>query len=119
MPLAGDLVVNAGRGPVTVHIPSSYDDSRFFPLVLSLHGYSYNGAGLEAYFQLLPLAEQQDFLCAYPNGTTDPAGNPFWNATDACCDLFQGFLISRPQPCDELLAFLKSRSAEADLGALG
>ncbi len=88
MALAGELLVDVGRGPVTVHIPSSYDDSRFLPLVLSLHGYTGTGAGHEAYFQLLPLAEQEDFFYAYPTGTTDAIGNPFWNATDACCDLF-------------------------------
>lgn len=86
--LAGELLVDAGRGPVVVHIPSNYDESHFFPLVLSLHGYTNTGPGQEAYFQLLPLAEQEAFLYAYPTGTTDAIGNPFWNATDACCDLF-------------------------------
>ena len=29
------------------------------------------------------------FLYAFPDGTRDRLGNRFWNASDACCDLFQ------------------------------
>ena len=85
---AGQLVVDIGRGPVTVHIPGDYDPGRPAPLMLTLHGYTATGAEQEGYFGLLPLAEQHGFLYAFPDGTTDFLGNPFWNATDACCDLF-------------------------------
>lgn len=84
----GTLVVDAGRGPVTVEIPSSYNGVDPLPLVLSLHGYTSSGAGQEAYFQLVSLAEQRGFFYVAPDGTVDAFGNRFWNATDACCNLF-------------------------------
>lgn len=87
-PQAGQLVVDAGRGPVTVHVPSSYDGSAPYPLVLLLHGYTSSGTQQESYFQLAPLAETRRFLYAHPDGTLDAFGNRFWNATDACCNLF-------------------------------
>ncbi len=82
--------VNAGRGPVDVHVPPSYDGSVPAPLVVNLHGYSVTGPEQEAYFQLTPLADEFGFLYVYPTGNTDFLGNPFWNATDACCDIFGG-----------------------------
>jgi polyhydroxybutyrate depolymerase len=85
---AGTLLVDAGRGPIVVHFPSDYSELRHYPLVVNLHGYTNTGAVQEAYFQLAPLAESREFLYAYPTGTSDAFGNPFWNATDACCDLF-------------------------------
>ncbi len=86
--LAGQLIVDIGRGPVTVEIPSSYDPTRPYPLVLNLHGYTLTGQQQENYFQLVPWAESAGFLYAYPTGMLDFFSQPFWNATDACCDLF-------------------------------
>lgn len=83
---AGQIVVDAGRGPVAVQIPSSYDGSDPLPLVLLLHGYTSSGSQQESYFQLAPLAEQRGFLYAYPDGTLDNFGARFWNGTDACCN---------------------------------
>jgi polyhydroxybutyrate depolymerase len=81
-------VIDLGRGPVTVHVPQSYNPEVPTPLVFLLHGYGGNGDWQESYFQFLPLAEEHGFLYLYPNGTVDQAGNRFWNATDACCDFY-------------------------------
>jgi len=86
-PLA-DISIDLGRGPVTVHVPASYDPGQPAPLICNLHGYGGNGAWQEAYFQLLPLADEYGFLYFYPDGTIDHDGNRFWNATDACCDFY-------------------------------
>src|SRR5439155_599599 len=51
-----------------------------------LDAYSKTGAETEAYMQFRPLAESRGFLYCYPDGTKDRWGNPFWNATDGCCD---------------------------------
>lgn len=87
LPARADIFVDLGRGPVQVHVPSSYNPSKPAPLVLLLHGYGQGGASnLELTFDVGPLSEPMGFLYAYPQGTTNSAGAYFWNATDACCD---------------------------------
>jgi len=99
-PVQADIVINLGRGPVTVRVPPSYDPDVPTPLVLLLHGYGANGNWQEAYFQFQPLADQYGFLYAHPDGTVDAAGYRFWNATDACCNFYgsgvddSGYLLS-------------------------
>ncbi|MFT5048970.1 MAG: polyhydroxybutyrate depolymerase [Chlamydiales bacterium] len=83
---AGDTTVDAGRGPVSVHVPAGYSPAVPMPLVMLLHGYSADGPGQEAYMQFTPLSDERGFLYLYPNGTLDGAGNRFWNGTNACCD---------------------------------
>ena len=80
--------IDAGRGPIPVHVPASYDGSTPTPLVILLHGYMNNSAEVEAWMQFAGLVDEFEFLYLYPTGTSDFLGNPFWNATDACCDLF-------------------------------
>ena len=84
----GDIVIDLGRGPITVNVPPSYDPDIPTPLVILLHGYSSSGQETEAYLQLTPVSDAFGFLYLYPDGTADPLGNRFWNATDACCDFF-------------------------------
>ena len=43
LPLA-DIIIDEGRGPVTVYVPSSYDPEVPSPLICLLHGYG--GSGL-------------------------------------------------------------------------
>jgi polyhydroxybutyrate depolymerase len=74
--------------PVDLYIPSSYDSQTPMPLVIFLPGYNCPDDCVESYIELRPLAEARGFLYCYPNGTTDSAGNQFWNATDGCCDFF-------------------------------
>lgn len=87
LPVAGEFI-DAGRGPIPVHVPASYDPAVPTPVVILLHGYTNTGEEQEAYLQFAPLVDEFRFLYLYPTGTTDIFGNPFWNATDACCDLF-------------------------------
>jgi len=84
-PDAGSIV--AGR-PYGFKVPTGYDSNMPTPLVILLHGYTGTGAGQESYFQLGAIADEQTFLYAYPDGTSDPTGRQFWNADDACCDFF-------------------------------
>ncbi|MEE2857360.1 MAG: prolyl oligopeptidase family serine peptidase, partial [Planctomycetota bacterium] len=76
-----------GRGDVPVHIPSSYDPAVPAGLLLVLHSYILDGAGMEAYFNLAPLTEEHGFIYTYPDGSIDSLGFRFWNATSACCDM--------------------------------
>jgi polyhydroxybutyrate depolymerase len=80
--------VPLGDRPFTLHIPVSYDPARPAPLVILLHGYTASGAEQESYIKLTPESDRRGFLYAYPDGKTDTRGNRYWNATDACCDLF-------------------------------
>jgi polyhydroxybutyrate depolymerase len=86
-PAASPKPAATGARPYDVFVPKSYDGSTAVPLIISLHGYTSSGAKQDLYFKLQPLAEQRGFLYIHPDGTKDTSGNPFWNATDACCDL--------------------------------
>jgi polyhydroxybutyrate depolymerase len=83
----GDASLVAAR-PYNFRVPTGYDPSLPTPLVILLHGYSANGAGQEGYFKLGPVADSERFLYAFPDGTIDPLGNRFWNATDSCCNFY-------------------------------
>lgn len=74
--------------PYSVHVPPGHDSSRPAALVLAFHGYGDgdNGALLERYFRIKPVANSSDFLYVTPEGTKDKHGEQFWNGTDACCD---------------------------------
>ncbi len=74
-----------GDRPVTVYVPSGYNQAVPTPLVILLHGYSASGLVQELYFQLEPLAEERGFLYAHPDGTVDSTSKRYWDATDACC----------------------------------
>ena len=71
--------------PFDVFVPASYDEANPMPLLVLLHGYTASGDIQEAYFQFEPLAEERGFLYVHPDGTTNPVGAQFWNATEACC----------------------------------
>jgi len=85
-PVAADSQIDLGRGPVTIHVPASYDPGSPTPLAIMLHGYSGNGVTIEWFFGFATAAETAGIIYATPNGTTDSLGNRFWNATDACCN---------------------------------
>lgn len=81
-------VVDGGRGPVPLYVPSDYDPGEPLPLIVALHGYSMTDSDIEAYFNLVEQVESSRFLYVVPEGERDLLGSPFWNATDACCDFF-------------------------------
>ena len=75
--------------PYDVTTPSKYDPNVPTPLVVLLHGYTATAKIQDGYFLMSALAERKNFLLALPNGTVDPLGENFWNASDACCDGYQ------------------------------
>lgn len=83
-----DVTIDLGRGPVTVHVPSSYEPDTPVGVVMLLHGYTSTGPETEAILQLQPWSEELGFLYLYPTGTVDLGGQNFWNATDGCCNFF-------------------------------
>jgi polyhydroxybutyrate depolymerase len=55
-------------------------------LVVVLHGYTAEAAGAVEFLGLRAPADRRGVLLVAPQGTTDPEGNTFWNASHACCD---------------------------------
>ena len=82
--------VDVGRGEVPVTVPSTYDDASPAPLIVLLHGYTSSGERHDAYFGMSALADDYGFLFVAPDGTREGEGDRhrFWNASDACCDLY-------------------------------
>ena len=80
-----DMRVDAGRGPVTVNVPPSYDPDRPLPLLFFLHGYTSSGQRAENYVRLRALADELEFIYVHPDGRENWWGSRFWDATDACC----------------------------------
>jgi len=78
--------VEVGGRPVLLYVPPGTPAGAPAPLVVVLHGYTAEAAGAVEFFGLRPLAGQRGFLIAAPQGTTDPEGKRFWNASDACCN---------------------------------
>ena len=95
------ILVDAGRGPVTVYFPDSYSGSPL-PVVLLLHGYTSSGAAMEAWLDFSSQVDPRQFIYAAPNGTFDFLGFRFWNATDACCNIF-GSSVDDSQYLSDLL----------------
>ena len=84
----GTQIIQLGDRPFTLHVPSTYEAGKAAPLLVLLHGYTASGQAQEAYLKFAPEADKRGLLYATPDGTVDPRGNRFWNATDACCNLY-------------------------------
>jgi polyhydroxybutyrate depolymerase len=76
-----------GDRPVTLQVPTGFDEAKHYPLVVILHGYSASGFIQEAYFGLKALQTEGKAFVIAPDGLVDASGNEFWNADPACCDL--------------------------------
>lgn len=94
--------------PYTLHVPSGYDPTKPTPLVVMFHGYSVDGAEEELYMGLTAASDASTFLYAYGNGTVDKTGERFWNATNACCDLY-GVPVDDVTYFDAIVADVSSR----------
>ena len=80
------ILVNAGRGPVKVYYPDSYNPNEPLPLIMALHGYTSNGSGCENRFQLRQYVDSRRFIYFTPEGSINSQGWQYWNGTDVCCD---------------------------------
>lgn len=76
-----------GMRPITLQVPTDFDGSHTYPLLIILHGYGVNGPVQQAYFGLGGAADSAQTLILAPNGTVDAGGKQFWNADAACCDV--------------------------------
>jgi polyhydroxybutyrate depolymerase len=67
-------------------IPTSYDGSKAYPLLVLLHGFTGTGENNDKFFGMSAAIEKRGVLLVTPQGTRNALGISFWNATDACCD---------------------------------
>ena len=77
-----------GRGPVSLYRPQTSEPDQPLPLVVALHGFTGSGLGNARYFGLIDQVEPRSFYLLTPDGSLNPDGDRFWNATRACCDFF-------------------------------
>lgn len=74
------------RRPYKLAVPNGLDRDRAAPLVIFLHGYGASAKRLNKILDVASLAESRGFLYVTPDGSREPRGTRYWNATPACCD---------------------------------
>ncbi len=67
-------------------MPGGHEYDHPLPLIVSLHGYSSSGYWNADYLDLFDSVLENEHLLLYPDGTYNPSGLRFWNATEACCN---------------------------------
>ena len=80
--------IDAGRGDVRVVLPTDLDPDERLPLILLLHSFAYSGEIEEAYLRFSEQVDEQRFILCLPDGRRNITGQRYWNATPACCDIF-------------------------------
>ena len=61
----------------TVHIPDNFNEDS--PLVFIMHGYTGTANGIMEYSGMNNIADRENFIAVYPQGTIDINGNTFFN----------------------------------------
>ena len=80
-------ITSEGRS-ATITMPGGHVYDRPLPLVVGLHGYSSSGSFNAWWMSLYDSVHQNEHLLLTPDGTMNIIGMRFWNATEACCNLF-------------------------------
>jgi polyhydroxybutyrate depolymerase len=80
--------VDAGRGNVRVVRPSDFDPAEPLPVVILLHAFGYSANFEESYLQFSAHVDSHRFILGIPDGSRNLTFQRYWNATDACCDIF-------------------------------
>ncbi len=88
------LVSSGQTRAYRLHVPPSYQSGKAWPLVISLHGFSSNGAQQERFSKMSVKADQAGFIATYPEGLGDPQAWHFGTKTGGATDrIFIGDLI--------------------------
>ena len=88
-----------GDRPAIYYLPDSYTADKSWPMLILLHGYSATGPVQNMYLGVSNHVDDRGFILLIPDGTVNPEGLHFWNATPACCDNYgsgvddQGYLL--------------------------
>ena len=76
-----------GDRPATLTLPDRYEGGSPIPLVMVLHGFTGNSGWTDRYFGISQRIDPDRIAVILPDGTRNDDDQPFWNATDYCCDL--------------------------------
>jgi polyhydroxybutyrate depolymerase len=77
-----------GDRPAAYILPDNYEDTLEMPLLVLLHGYTGTAVGQDTYFGLSEVTKAEGVMLVMPDGKVNTLGYQYWNATDACCDIF-------------------------------
>ncbi len=80
-------ITSEGR-PATLTMPGGHVYNQPLPLVIALHGYSSSGSFNAWWMSMYESVHENEHLLLTPDGSMNIIGMRFWNATDACCNLF-------------------------------
>lgn len=75
-----------GERPALVRIPSDYDNTTRYPLIMVLHGRGATGEIQSLYFDLFSRVDSRQFILVYPDGRFSEDGRRQWRSTPTCCD---------------------------------
>ncbi|MEE2606553.1 MAG: hypothetical protein VX402_01840, partial [Candidatus Thermoplasmatota archaeon] len=81
------MIESEGR-PATLTMPGGHVYNQPLPLVVALHGYSSSGSFNAWWMSLYDSVHENEHLLLTPDGSMNIVGMRYWNATDACCNLF-------------------------------
>lgn len=76
---ASTLLHNGESRQFIVHLPSSYNDSSIYPVLMSFHGYGGTATEFMNETDLMSLANEENFILVYPQGQC-LSGGSHWNA---------------------------------------
>lgn len=84
---ADSSFIVGGNRQVTVNLPDTIANPA--PLLILLHSASTSGAHQENYMKLAPVAKKKGLIYIAPDGTLNPEGKRFWNASKSCCNRYK------------------------------
>jgi poly(3-hydroxybutyrate) depolymerase len=71
-----------------LELPGGHNISHKLPLVVALHGFTNSGSFVSSYFDLIDSIHENGHLLLRPDGSYSATGQRYWNATDACCNIW-------------------------------
>jgi polyhydroxybutyrate depolymerase len=74
------------RKPAYIFTPKKYNSQRYYPLIISLHGYSGFSLVQGLFLPFQKWVSKKGFILAVPSGVKDKQKKGFWNATTFCCN---------------------------------
>lgn len=77
-----------GSRPATLMRPVDYVPGTPIPVVILLHGYNSHSGAVNRYLGIGRRINEDQFAVILPEGSKNPNGQRFWNATDYCCDFW-------------------------------